>query len=120
MVFLFVVVEVLSSSILPLISLSILTSSVLNSVSGRLLVSILFSSVLEIYPVLSFGTCFLSHFGSFPVFVSMYQVALLCLPLLAEWPYRVGVLWVPVAQSPWSPEPGAPAVFLCGLCAFLL
>ena len=48
-----------SSSTLPLSSLSILITSVLNSASGRLLVSTLLSSFSEFCSVLSFGPCFL-------------------------------------------------------------
>nr|KAF6435824.1 hypothetical protein HJG63_012547 [Rousettus aegyptiacus] len=58
----------LSSSTLPLSSLSTLITSILNSASGRLLISILFSSFPELCFVLSFRSYFLSsHFGCLPV-----------------------------------------------------
>lgn len=46
---------------------------------------------------------------------------MLCLSVLTEWPYVECVLWVPVAQSPMSPEwsaPGASPVWV--VCALLL
>lgn len=46
--------------------------------------------------------CFLILADS--VFVSMYYVDVLYLPVLAEWHYVVDVLWGPVAQTSWSPE----------------
>ena len=60
--------EVLSSSALPLSSLSILITSVLNSASGRLLVSILFSSFSRAF--------FFFHLGHVPL--SSHFVCSLC------------------------------------------
>ena len=70
----------------------------------------------EIYPVPSFRVfffCFVFfsflslHFGYLFVFVSMFWVELLCLPILVGWPLRRGVLWGPVVEFPWLPELGA-------------
>ena len=81
-------------------SLSILLTSAVNSVSGRSIASIYLDLSLEFCPILPFQTCFfVSHLGCLSVFVSTYYVDLLHFPVLAGWPFAVGFLWDPVAQS---------------------
>lgn len=55
------------------------------------------------------------NFGCLPVFVSVVLSKSAMSPVLAEWPYIVGVLLGPVTQSPCLPELGAPGVSTCGL-----
>lgn len=41
----------------------------------------------------------------------------LCLPVLAWWPYIVGIPWAPVTQSPWSPALRSSSVScVSGMC----
>ena len=64
---------------------------------------------LRISPVILFGICFLSpHLGYLFIFVSVYWVDLLCLPVLEWRPYVVCVLWGLEVQYSWSPDVGAP------------
>lgn len=65
------------------------------------------------------------YVGCLLVFVSMYQVELISVPVLVELPYVVGVLCCSVTQAPWSPEPRSPGVYLLGVvlpsyCSWLL
>lgn len=71
-------------------------------VLNRLLVSISFPVLFpEFSPALLFGTCSLCpKFGYISAFVSIDEVNVLHLPILAVWPNEVNVLWGPMAQSP--------------------
>lgn len=61
------------------------------------------------------------YFYCLCVFVSMYYVDLLHIPVLSRWLYLVGTLWDPVVQFLWSPELSTPGMSLVWVvCSLLL
>ena len=78
-------------------SQSILITNVLNSVSDKLAISVLFSSFWGFILFFHLGHIYLSsQFSSIPVFVSVYEVELLWLPVKAP----VNCVWWSLLQLP--------------------
>lgn len=91
----------LTSSIVPLSLLSILKASVLNFIYHRLFAFILFSYVSGTFSCSFLLDMFLCpHFVCLFLFVSMYYINLLYLPVMVGWPCIIGVLWGSVCSLP--------------------
>ena len=75
---------------------------------------------LFLFPILSPQACFFDFLFCLQLCVCFYVFGRSATSVLTRWTYVVGVLWVPVAQSPWSFEPVVPGVSFMWFVSTLL